>query len=93
MQLAAEASDRSDKAESAIRNHESGLTQREANVKEQNRDDRSREKNVRIRRGRAKLRVMISRECPRRLMYSSANNANTESTGRLHESILSSGDS
>ncbi|KYN20799.1 hypothetical protein ALC57_06705 [Trachymyrmex cornetzi] len=62
VQRAAEASDRSDKAESAIRNHESGLTQREANVKKRNRDGRPREEMHGIRRGRAKLRVMISRE-------------------------------
>ncbi|KYN34340.1 hypothetical protein ALC56_11447 [Trachymyrmex septentrionalis] len=65
VQRAAEASDRSDsKAESAIRNHESGLAQREANVKKRNRDGRPREEGTygRTRRGRAKLRVMISRE-------------------------------
>lgn len=43
MQRAAEANDRSDGVGSVIRNHESGLAQREANGRKRNRDNRPQE--------------------------------------------------
>ena len=79
VQRAAEASDRSDKIESAIRNHESGLTQREANVKKRNRDGRPREEMYGFDEEERNSEWWSRASDRADLLYSSANSANTES--------------